>query len=93
MPNQFASNNLGAVHSNYKTIQCKNFKLTGQCKYGNACSYYHDEGERRKLIDPLPDLPDGVTLPPMPEKIKSSKRNKLKKAKETPMPQPYVPNE
>lgn len=28
------------------------------------------------LIDPLPNLPEGVTLPPMPEKMKSFHHNK-----------------
>ncbi len=54
---------------------------TGQCKYGNACSFYHGDDERRKLIDPLPDLPDGVTLPPMPEKMRNTNKNKFKKEK------------
>ena len=41
----------------------------GECKFGEECSFYHNEQERRRLIDPLPNLPEGVTLPPMPEKI------------------------
>jgi hypothetical protein len=43
----------------------------GECKFGDGCSFYHTEEEKRKLIDPLPNLPEGVTLPPMPEKMKS----------------------
>jgi len=42
----------------------------GECKFGDGCSFFHSEEERRKLIDPLPNLPEGVTLPPMPEKMK-----------------------
>jgi len=51
----------------------------GKCQFGAQCSYYHSEEERRKLIDPLPNLPEGVTLPPMPEKLRNN--NKLKIAK------------
>jgi hypothetical protein len=48
----------------------------GECKFGDGCSFFHTEGEKRKLIDPLPNLPEGVTLPPMPEKMKSFHQNK-----------------
>lgn len=48
-------------------------QTTGECRFGEGCSFYHDDGERRSLIDPLPNLPEGVTLPPMPEKIRQSK--------------------
>jgi len=40
----------------------------GECKFGDGCSFYHDDKEKRSLIDPLPNLPEGVTLPPMPER-------------------------
>lgn len=61
---------MGAVHSNYKTNPCKYWEESGECKFGDSCSFYHGESEKRKLIDPLPNLPEGVTLPPMPEKTK-----------------------
>jgi hypothetical protein len=48
----------------------------GECKFGEGCSFFHNEEERRKLIDPLPNLPEGVTLPPMPEKMKNHQNNK-----------------
>jgi len=51
-------------------MPCKNFYSCGECKFGDGCSFYHNEEEKRKLIDPLPNLPEGVTLPPMPEKMK-----------------------
>ena len=70
LPKNFGKTALGAVHSNYKTEPCKNFFSEGECKFGEGCSFYHTEEERRKLIDPLPNLPEGVTLPPMPEKMK-----------------------
>lgn len=47
---------------------------TGECKFGEGCSFSHNDGERRNLIDPLPNLPEGVTLPPMPEKLKNYKQ-------------------
>ena len=43
----------------------------GYCRYGEACHFYHNEIERRNLIDTLPDLPDGVLLPPMPQWIRN----------------------
>jgi len=70
LPKNFGKTALGAVHSNYKTEPCKNFFKDGECKFGDGCSFYHNEEEKRKLIDPLPNLPEGVTLPPMPEKMK-----------------------
>ena len=42
----------------------------GHCKFGDGCSFYHNETERRKLIDPLPSLPEGFVLPPVPESIR-----------------------
>lgn len=68
LPKQFGKTALGAVHSNYKTEPCKYMEETGECKFGDGCSFYHDDKERRQLIDPLPNLPEGVTLPPMPER-------------------------
>jgi len=47
----------------------------GKCPFGEGCSFFHDDEEKRKLIDPLPNLPEGVTLPPMPEKIRNNHRN------------------
>jgi hypothetical protein len=44
----------------------------GTCPFGDACSYAHGNVEKRNLIDPIPDLPDGVSLPPMPEKLRNS---------------------
>ena len=76
MPKNFGKTALGAVHSNYKTEPCKNWTKTGECKFGEGCSFFHDGAERRKLIDPLPNLPDGVTLPPMPEKLKNYQAKK-----------------
>jgi hypothetical protein len=68
LPKQFGKTALGAVHSNYKTEPCKYMEETGECKFGDGCSFYHNDKERRQLIDPLPNLPEGVTLPPMPER-------------------------
>lgn len=73
LPKNFGKTALGAVHSNYKTIPCKYWEDNGACKFGDACSFYHDKAEMRRLIDPLPNLPEGVTLPPMPEKMRNSK--------------------
>lgn len=55
-------------------MPCKNFFNNGECKFGDGCSFYHTDEEKRKLIDPLPNLPEGVTLPPMPEKLKHNGR-------------------
>jgi hypothetical protein len=59
-------------------MPCKNFFDSGECKFGEACSFYHDEKEKRSLIDPLPKIPEGVTLPPMPEKLKNYKEKKAR---------------
>lgn len=75
LPKNFGKTALGAVHSNYKTIPCKYWKETGKCQYGEGCSFYHENNEKRRLIDPLPNLPEGVTLPPMPEKLKKARYN------------------
>lgn len=75
LPKNFGKTALGAVHSNYKTTPCKYWKETGECKFGEGCSFFHDTTEKRRLIDPLPNLPEGVTLPPMPEKLKKSRYN------------------
>ena len=64
---------LGAVHSNYKTLKCRN---KGKCPFGIACSYYHSEKDRRKLTDPIPKLPHGVLLPPPPKCIRFKDKNK-----------------
>ena len=40
----------------------------GKCPFAEGCSFFHNDVEKRNLIDPLPNLPEGVTLPPMPEK-------------------------
>jgi len=76
LPKNFGKTALGAVHSNYKTEPCKNWQKTGECKFGEGCSFYHNESEKRSLIDPLPNLPEGVTLPPMPEKLKTYQQKK-----------------
>jgi len=68
LPKTFGKTALGAVHSNFKTIKCKYISAGQECKFGREnCSFYHDETDQRKLTDPLPNLPEGVTLPPMPE--------------------------
>ena len=67
---------LGAIHSNYKTTPCKFWLENGECKFGEGCCYYHQESEKRRLIDPLPALPVGVSLPPMPEKMRKNKKKK-----------------
>jgi hypothetical protein len=81
LPQTFGKTALGAVHSNYKTQPCKNWFEKGECKFGEGCSFYHNDQEKRKLIDPLPNLPEGVTLPPMPDKLKNyrHKQNYYKK--------------
>ena len=76
MPKNFGKTALGAVHSNYKTIPCKYWAADGSCKFGDSCSFYHDTEEKRRLIDPLPNLPEGVTLPPMPEKLRLKHRGR-----------------
>jgi len=78
LPKNFGKTALGAVHSNYKTIPCKYWaELTpGCCKFGDSCSFFHDTEEKRRLIDPLPNLPEGVTLPPMPEKLRMKHRGR-----------------
>lgn len=76
LPKHFGKTALGAVHSNYKTEPCRNWLETGECKFGDGCSFFHTDVERRQLIDPLPNLPEGVTLPPMPEKLKNYRTNK-----------------
>ena len=48
------------------------------CPFGDSCSFYHDDTDRRKLIDPLPNLPEGVTLPPMPEKMRNHRKPNAK---------------
>lgn len=68
LPKNFGQTALGAVHSNFKTERCRIFHETGECKWGENCSFYHTEADRRSLTDPLPNVPEGVTLPPMPEK-------------------------
>jgi hypothetical protein len=57
-------------------MPCRNFFDLGECKFGDGCSFYHNDEEKRRLIDPLPNLPEGVTLPPMPEKLKNYKQKK-----------------
>jgi hypothetical protein len=77
LPKNFGKTALGAVHSNYKTIPCKYWaESPGNCKFGDSCSFYHDKNEKRRLIDPLPNLPEGVTLPPMPEKLRLKHRGR-----------------
>jgi hypothetical protein len=73
LPKNFGKTALGAVHSNYKTIPCKYWMECGACKFADSCSFYHGDAEKRRLIDPLPNLPEGVTLPPMPEKLRNTK--------------------
>lgn len=68
LPKNFGKQALGAVYSNFKTEQCKIFVETGECKFGDGCSFYHSDADKRELTDPLPNVPEGVTLPPMPEK-------------------------
>jgi len=55
-------------------MPCNNWLKTGSCPFEAACSFYHSEEERRNLIDPVPELPEGARLPPMPDKIKSYKQ-------------------
>ena len=43
----------------------------GKCKYGSGCSFYHSDSEKRNLLDPLPNLPEGFVLPPVPESIRT----------------------
>ena len=46
--------NVGAVHSNYKTRICKNFEFHGSCKFGDHCGFAHGQHQLRGLTDPLP---------------------------------------
>ena len=41
--------NVGAVHSNYKTQVCRNFELNGMCSFGNLCCFAHGKEELRSL--------------------------------------------
>merc|ERR1711937_224173 len=41
LPKNFGKTALGAVHSNYKTIPCKYWTETGECKFGEGCSFLH----------------------------------------------------
>lgn len=68
LPKNFGKSALGAVHSNFKTEPCKNWTQTGECKFGEGCSFYHSDTDKRDLIDPLPNVPEGAILQPMPEK-------------------------
>jgi hypothetical protein len=63
-------------------MPCKNYFETGECKFGEGCSFFHNDEEKRNLIDPLPNLPEGVTLPPMPEKLKNYKAKKAQQDQE-----------
>mmetsp|Transcript_19969 Transcript_19969/g.30714 ORF Transcript_19969/g.30714 Transcript_19969/m.30714 type:complete len:119 (-) Transcript_19969:538-894(-) len=74
LPSSVGKTALGAVHSNYKTQPCKNWFAHKDCKFGEDCSFYHSEGEKRSLLDPLPNLPEGVTILPMHDKMKSFRR-------------------
>jgi hypothetical protein len=78
LPKNFGKTALGAVHSNYKTTPCKFWhgETPGVCKFGDSCSFFHETAEQRNLIDPLPNLPEGVTLPPMPEKLRMKPRGR-----------------
>jgi hypothetical protein len=76
LPQNFGKTALGAVHSNYKTEACKYMEKEGKCPFGEGCSFYHGDVDKRSLIDPLPNLPEGVTLPPMPEKIRYSHKGR-----------------
>lgn len=76
LPKNFGKTALGAVHSNYKTTPCKYWAESGTCKFGDSCSFYHGAEEQRKLIDPLPNLPEGVTLPPTPQKLRLKHRGR-----------------
>jgi len=40
--------NQGASTSNYKTVLCKNFEQSGQCRYGNSCTFAHGGVEVKK---------------------------------------------
>jgi len=75
LPNGVGKTILGAVHSNYKTQPCKNWMKTGECKFGEDCSFFHNESEKRTLLDPLPNLPEGVVILPMQDKMKQMRRN------------------
>jgi len=37
--------------NNYKTVKCKNFDMSGQCKYGNSCTFAHGDHEVKKTPD------------------------------------------
>jgi len=71
LPKQFGKTALGAVLSNYKTTPCKFWEETGDCKFGDSCSFYHGEKEKRKLTDPLPNCPEEViSLPQLADRNK-----------------------
>lgn len=76
LPSNFGKQALGAVHSNFKTNPCKYMEREEKCPFGDGCSFYHNEEEKRNLIDPLPNLPEGVTLPPMNEKIRHNHKGR-----------------
>ena len=41
------NNALGAVHSNYKTMPCRNWFQKKVCEFGAKCSFYHDIKDKR----------------------------------------------
>ena len=63
MPSDYPGRHyVGAVHSNYKTQVCRNFEMTGVCKFAENCCFAHGMDQLRNLTDPLPPIPREVLL-------------------------------
>ena len=61
MPKNFPGKQfIGVLHSSYKTQFCKNFQISGHCKFGINCCFAHAEHECRQLTDPMPIVPPAV---------------------------------
>lgn len=88
LPMNIGQTSFGACLSNFKTTPCKFWQQTGECKFGSDCSFYHGEEDRRRLVDPLPNLPQEViTIPQI-----CRKGGKGKKYHINSQPQPYYYN-
>lgn len=55
---------LNIPYNNYKTQRCKYYDDTGNCKFGNNCTYAHGDPELRNPYDNLPVAPIMTGLMP-----------------------------
>lgn len=66
MPRDFAGkkSQIGALHSNYRTQMCKNWELSGVCKFAAMCCFAHGDDQLRNMIDPVPQrVPENLLFP------------------------------